>query len=235
MSPLLLMYDSTDPALIPTTAPVVAGYVDGDYAWSQQDWDRFNCPKVRITINDGALTANVCDVEHGDLTPSLAATWCWHKIHVLSQRPTIYCSLSNVETCKAELTRMNIGLTEVDFWIADYTGRAATNPPSTLYPNSIGHQYIDTGTYDLSVITPTWLVITSQTISNPSPFTLSTVKETTMSIYVAPDGTVYFCAVGADNHAGHIIVGKSKPSGDIQGQWTIMDVTAQNPQFTVQG
>src|SRR5208282_3103866 len=86
------------------------------------------------------------------------------------QRPTIYCSKSNWTACKSALSALNIHLTQVDFWIADYTGRVVTNPPTSLYPNSIGHQYIDYQTiYDVSVITPTWTVVAKQLSPTPTP------------------------------------------------------------------
>lgn len=74
-----LMYDSTTASDIPADAEIVAGYVDGRYAWSDADWARFpNAVKVRISVF-GSLDADVLDVEPSDATPADAAVWVAQK------------------------------------------------------------------------------------------------------------------------------------------------------------
>jgi hypothetical protein len=70
-----LMRDSTNASLIPVSTPIVAGYIDGDYAWTEEDWNRFpDAEKILITVN-GDLRANVCDVENGAMTFSDFTFW----------------------------------------------------------------------------------------------------------------------------------------------------------------
>lgn len=46
-----VMLDSAAPSSIPASAPMVAGYVDGDFAWLPNDWQRFDGrPRVHITV-----------------------------------------------------------------------------------------------------------------------------------------------------------------------------------------
>ena len=65
------MYDSTDADAIPRDAQMVAGYVDGRYAWSGEDWARFAEHTVRVRISAVGAThlAEVFDVEVGCIWP----------------------------------------------------------------------------------------------------------------------------------------------------------------------
>src|SRR5581483_10825841 len=72
---LITMYDSVTAWQIPPDAPAVAGYVDGMYCWSAQDWARFpNALKVTIATS-AAHDAMVLDVERWDATPDEAPGW----------------------------------------------------------------------------------------------------------------------------------------------------------------
>lgn len=154
-----LLYDSTTASDIPANAQLVAGYVDGAYAWSKADWARFNIPdsqKITITVFGGQMAA-VCDCETGDLTPDQAAAW-------IQQYPgnIVYCNLS---TAPAVVKAMqNAGLTvgpnpQFYLWIADWTGQA--HIPSVPGAIVVACQYADPvtsgGHYDLSVVTPEFL------------------------------------------------------------------------------
>ncbi len=54
---------------------MVAGYINGIYAWSIAGWARFaGKPQWRISITAGANDGDVLDVETGDATPQQALT-----------------------------------------------------------------------------------------------------------------------------------------------------------------
>jgi len=56
-------YDAIHPANIPTNAQMVAGYVDGRYAWSAADWARFpHSVKARIAGLDPRLEQAAADL-----------------------------------------------------------------------------------------------------------------------------------------------------------------------------
>jgi len=149
------MYDgiAADAHLIPTTAQIVAGYVDGLYKWSQSDWDRFpNSVKVRIaafaTTNDG----EVLDCEPGNCTPAESVDWVLMRRRA-GKDPTVYCNQldPDVGWPAVRAAFRARGVVEPHYWVADYPGS---------YPNipagAIGLQYTDTGSYDLSVIADHW-------------------------------------------------------------------------------
>jgi hypothetical protein len=111
------MYDAVTPGNIPTSAEVVAGYIDGDYAWSSEDWKRFpDAEKVLITVS-GSLKGNVADVENGDMTPDQAKDWIEAKQREHKPGCTIYCNRSSLEAvwsaCRGHCYYI---------WVADWSG-----------------------------------------------------------------------------------------------------------------
>lgn len=114
------MYDSTTLGDIPTTAAMVAGYVDGKYANMpaiRQRWP--HAVHVGITVLGGSLDAQVVDCEQGDTTPSSAAAWAKRKI-AAKQHPTIYCSESMWPAVRAAVRAAGIPTNAVSYWIAHY-------------------------------------------------------------------------------------------------------------------
>ncbi len=143
------MYDSVTAANIPPTAEIVAGYIDGLYAWSDADWARFPLA-LKVTIAVFAVDdADVLDVEHGDATPAEAPAW------VLRQRargadPTVYVSFDNLLAVADAFDAA--GVEYPRWWIADYQ----TPPVPRLIPGSAATQYEDAGPYDLSITDGVW-------------------------------------------------------------------------------
>lgn len=102
------MYDSVDPAAIPTSADMVAGYVDGIYGpdhthfgvtgWDGSAWARFpNAIKVRIAVKATTNDGQVGDVETGDMSPWTALQWVQMR-RAAGQDPTLYASRSDWPT-----------------------------------------------------------------------------------------------------------------------------------------
>jgi hypothetical protein len=144
------MYDSVTPGNIPRSAQVVAGYIDGDYAWSSDDWEMFpDAEKVLITVT-GSLTANVVDVENGDLTAAQAVEWIQAKQAQNMQGCTVYCSRSNLEQVWGACRGHGYYI-----WVADWTDSAHA------VGSTVATQYSNVGnSYDLSeVYSQEWLDI----------------------------------------------------------------------------
>jgi hypothetical protein len=136
------MYDAVTPGNIPVSAQVVAGYIDGAYAWSKADWNRFpDAEKVLITVT-GSLTGNVADVENGDMTPDQARGWIEAKQQEGRRGCTVYCNRSTLPAVWAACRGHSYYI-----WVADWTGspHAVNATIATQYSN------VDNA-YDLSVI-----------------------------------------------------------------------------------
>lgn len=141
------MFDSTSPAAIPADALVVAGYVDGLYAWTPEDWSRFpTARRVAISVDGDPTRGDVLDVETGAASPAQCRVWIEQRPPGLVV-PTIYCSLSAVPAVQASCA----GLT-YDLWTADPTGVAHITPGAAATQYAWGRA----GTYDTSLCQPYW-------------------------------------------------------------------------------
>lgn len=143
-----IMYDSVTASAIPTDAEMVAGYVDGRYKWSEEDWNRFpHAVKVKIAVSSGTNEGTVLDVEPGNATAGGAVDW------VLMRRregiePTIYCAISEWQSIRQAFANRRV--TEPHYWIANWDGHQ--DVPS----GAIAHQYINTPHYDISAVEDYW-------------------------------------------------------------------------------
>jgi hypothetical protein len=158
----LIGYDAIAPDSIPADVPppdYACGYVDGNWPSYHAMAQRF--PKavpVSITAIPGSapgLDAQVCDCESGDYTPQQAALWAEART-ARGVTPVIYCSLSEWPNVQMAVT------VKAEWWIAAYPG----NGPY-LYPGSIGHQWIDRGSYDESVFLDGW--VPGKPLAQPLP------------------------------------------------------------------
>ncbi|MHB1472479.1 MAG: hypothetical protein ACYCV4_02450 [Dermatophilaceae bacterium] len=144
---LEVMYDSIRAEAIPVDAKVVAGYVDGLYAWSTEDWARFADVDIRVRIATSVetLDADVLDVEKGDATPADAPAWVEKvRSRAGSYDAMVYCSLSNWDACKKAFA--DAVVPQPEWWIAEWDGVAE------LPAGAVAKQYQSTPLYDLSVI-----------------------------------------------------------------------------------
>ena len=147
------MHDSVTASNIPTSAQMVAGYIDGMYAWSLADWQRFpGAIKVRIAVFASTNAGTVLDVERGDATPAQAVGWVQRR-RAAGVDPTVYCGYSTNGYSWALVIDAfkSAGVPEPHYWIAAYPGIGAN-----LYPGSVAHQYANPGPYDLSVVADYW-------------------------------------------------------------------------------
>jgi len=134
-------------------AQMVAGYLNGRYAWSQQDWDLFpHASHVEITITASVNAGDVLDVENGDATPDQTAGWIAMRKAAGYYRPTIYCSRSVIPAVRAGTGRYVLGR-DYDIWVADYTGspHEVTAPGSPAASCAVT-QYESTAKWDASAV-----------------------------------------------------------------------------------
>lgn len=167
------MYDgiAADAHLIPQDAQIVAGYVDGLYAWSDADWARFpNSIKIRIAVFTSTNDGHVLDCEQGNNTPASSVDW------VLMRRkagvdPTVYCG-KNTWWSQIRAAFQARGVAEPHYWVADYSVNQST---PQVPADAIALQYTDAGSYDLSVVADYWPGV------DPAPVTTATVTTTTVT------------------------------------------------------
>ena len=152
------MYDGVDATRLPTSAQLVAGYVDGLYTWSAANWARFpKSVKVRVAVFSQTNDGQVLDVEPGDATPAQSVDW------VLMRRragvdPTVYMNSSTWPTVRAAFQAR--GVAEPHYWVAQYDGVAS------IPAGAVAKQYYNNNDlgYDLSVVADHWPGI------DPAPF-----------------------------------------------------------------
>lgn len=127
-------------------AAMVAGYINGPFAWSQAEWNLFpDADHVTISITAGANEGDVLDVESGDATPAQTAGWIAMRKAAGLYRPTIYCSLDVIPAVRVG-TGSYILDKDYDIWVANYTGapHEVTGCAAT--------QYESTANYDVSIV-----------------------------------------------------------------------------------
>lgn len=149
----MIIYDSTNPFDIPTTAKAVAGYVDGIYAWSDSGWLRFpNAAKISIAVS-AASQADALDVETSDATPAQAPGWVKAQI-VRGIKPWVYCNRSNRSAVESACQSAGIAQDQMALWVATLDGTETV--PAGYYP-VVAVQYASSalsgGHYDLSITT----------------------------------------------------------------------------------
>ena len=114
------MYDAVDWQRIPADAKMVAGYVDGAYAWPAEAWARFpEAAHVRISVipPGDPKGAGVLDVEPGAASVDDAPPFIRARLHD-NKRAVIYAPRSLVADIRQACGDLEYGL-----WVADWTGK----------------------------------------------------------------------------------------------------------------
>lgn len=114
------MYDSVDWQKIPANAKMVAGYVDGAFAWPAEAWARFpKAAHVRISVipPGDPKDAGVLDVESGAASVADAPGFIRDR-RQKKKRAVIYVERSLVADIRKACTGLDYGL-----WVADWTGK----------------------------------------------------------------------------------------------------------------
>lgn len=116
----MYMYDSTTASEIREDAQIVAGYIDGLYAWSEADWARFPNAKHVLIVTNPLNGGDVYDCEPGNRSddpyvwPAQAVDWATRRV-AAGIVPTIYCDRNDWPILRTAIT--NAGL-ECAWWIA---------------------------------------------------------------------------------------------------------------------
>lgn len=120
------MRDSTTATDIPREGlNLVAGYSNGRFAWTPDDWARFpKIPHVHIDVNGSHPSdSGVLDVETGDATPAGAVPWVAARHAVGDPRPVIYCNRSVRPEVVSAMNRHGFTLARhYVLWIATLDG-----------------------------------------------------------------------------------------------------------------
>lgn len=155
-----LMYDSVNPLAIPANVPAVLGYVDGAYAWSQEEWDRFpNARKVGCSAV-GARLAQVFDVEPGCIWPPANVVPLVQAARRAGfERVTVYCNeMNGWGPTRAAFDAARVP--QPYYLVANYNGIPA------IPAGSVGRQFMAPegtgkakapGHYDVSIVDDAWL------------------------------------------------------------------------------
>jgi hypothetical protein len=160
---------------------LVAGYDDGLYAWSAEEWALFpGTVHVHIAAFSTTNSGTVLDVENGDATPAQSVDW------VLMRRkagadPSVYCNTSTWPLVRAAFAARNVA--EPHYWIANYDGVAEV-------PNgAIAKQYADNirlgKPWDISAVADHW----PGTDPVDAPTTGGSVRRNDMHIELKPGMT----------------------------------------------
>lgn len=151
------MYDSVTAAAIPTGAEMVAGYVDGKYAWTAEDWDRFSAKTVRVRISAVGtnVNAHVFDVESGAIWPPARVVPLVVAARRLGIDPTVYVNERN-DWGPTKAAFDDAGVAHPHWWVANYDNA------KTVPAGAVAKQYADPGMpgvgghYDMSVVADFW-------------------------------------------------------------------------------
>lgn len=146
------MYDAVDYRNIPTNPPptIVAGYIDGRYAWPEAAWSAFpGAYLVHIATSASTMAGEVLDVEAGDATPEEAPAWCTAR-RAAGVSPVVYTSVDNWATVSNQFTVQKVPAPY--WWIASWDNK------NTLIEGAIAKQYKNdlAPGYDVSVVSPSW-------------------------------------------------------------------------------
>lgn len=134
-------------------AAMVAGYINGAYAWTRAEWNLFpHANHVTITVTASADAGDVLDVEAGDATPGQTAGWIEKRKASGYYRPSIYCSRSAIPAVRQGTGAYILGR-DYDIWVADWTGSPhEVTAPGTPSATCSATQYESTASYDASVV-----------------------------------------------------------------------------------
>lgn len=148
------MYDSTNGHDIPVDAEMVAGYVDGRFAWTPEEWDRFpDAVKVRISAVGATHLAEVFDVEVGCIWPPANVV----PLVVAARRagidPTVYVNERN-DWAPTRVAFDRAGVAHPHWWVANYDGKATV--PEGAVAKQYANEPMTGGHYDASAVVDFW-------------------------------------------------------------------------------
>ena len=142
------LYDSTTPSQIPA-GHEVATYADGAFAVAPHEVSGGG-HVVWIDTNGSDPRASALDVEPGDATPQVAASWARAKLSADPNSPAIiYTMRSEWPATQAAVSSLPAHMrSEIRWWIADPTG------VPHMVPGANATQWYWGSRYDISTVDP---------------------------------------------------------------------------------
>lgn len=181
----ITMYDAIDVSQIPSTAPAVLGYVDGNWPTAATLRVKFpGKPIVTLTVLGGGDVATGCDIENGDLTPQSGAAWIQRRLVAGAWRPVAYASVSSMTEVLVELAALNVTRRSVRLLSAHYGAGEHICGPSTcklVGTPMDGTQWTDTAmgrNLDRSLLLSDFFGTAPDGWTFPAPGGLHVVKQT---------------------------------------------------------
>lgn len=141
------MADSTNVLNLPGGFDLYAGYDDGRWPSADAIKAKYGTKTViRITVFPSDNEGDCLDVESGDATPAQAPAWIVKRRQAGHGGPLVYCSWSALPSVRQAFT--SAGIPFPGFWVAGYP-----SPDGDAIPaGTVGHQWIDHGPYDESLM-----------------------------------------------------------------------------------
>lgn len=171
--------DAPGIARIPTAIRLVAGYDDGDYAWSAADWALFpNSVHVHIAVHASTDSGSVLDVETGDATPEEAVNWVLMR-RAAGADPSVYCNSSSWAAVRSAFATHDVR--PPHYWIAQYDGNPA------IPAGAMAKQYANHPGYDVSSVADYWPGLDPAPVPAPAP----TEEIEMLILYVNGESPVY--------------------------------------------
>jgi hypothetical protein len=142
------IYDSVIPSAIPSSQKSVATYATGPFAASESQVAGRSVMWIDTQGHD--YKASVLDIEPGDATPSVAASWAWHRLksnpHAIAR---LYTMISEWPAVKSAVASFPAQMRErIHWWIANPTGTPH------LVPGSDATQWYWGSHYDITTAAP---------------------------------------------------------------------------------
>ena len=191
-----LMYDAIYPDKAPKDGQIYAGYIDGNPNWRSYNYFKKLYPQalvVSISVT-GALSANVYDVESGNLLPQDVVP-ILKRERAAGNNPTIYCNLSNHDTIISDI--LAAGLSQPPYWIAHYTEQ------SHFEPGSVATQWGSESGYDVSTVADFWPGVDAQP-TQPTTVVIGDInmnlQKSLITISLDANGNGWDLADGRDNY-----------------------------------
>lgn len=151
---------------------------------------------IAITVKATDNFGDCLDVETGDATPQQAPGWVKARRQAGHGGPLVYCSEALWPTVSQCFS--NAGVIAPGYWIAAYPGIGPV-----LYPGSVGHQFVDHGAWDESVMADYLVGIDPAPIPQP--------EEEEMPYYVTNSkGTGYAVATDLSHKTGFVSAGDAQ-------------------------
>jgi hypothetical protein len=142
------IYDSVIPSAIPSSQKSVASYATGPFA--AQASQVAGKKVVWIDTRGYDYKASALDVEPGDATPSVAASWAWHRLKAHPDAiARLYTMQSEWPALKSAVSKFPAQMQHrIHWWIADPTGTPH------MVPGADATQWYWGSHYDITTAAP---------------------------------------------------------------------------------